>query len=83
MREMVSAHAAAAGVPVPKISVVPGWLLRLRGAFSTDMREVAEMLHQFDRPFIMDSTRSEELLGLRPTPLPDAAAASVAWWRTA
>lgn len=83
MREMVSAHAVAAGVPVPKISVVPGWFLRLLGAFSTDMREVAEMLYQFDRPFIMDSTRSEELLGLRPTPLPEAAAASVAWWRTA
>jgi nucleoside-diphosphate-sugar epimerase len=45
------------------------------------MREVAEMLYQFDRPFVMDSTRSEERLGLRPTPLPEAAAATVAWWR--
>jgi nucleoside-diphosphate-sugar epimerase len=81
MRELASAHTTAAGLSQPKLSAVPGWLLRLLGVFSTDMREVAEMLYQFDRPFVMDSTRSEERLGLRPTPLPEAAAATVAWWR--
>jgi nucleoside-diphosphate-sugar epimerase len=30
---------------------------------------------------VMDSGASEAALGLRPTPLPDAAAATVAWWR--
>jgi len=81
MRELAPAHTTAAGLSQPKLSAVPGWLLRLLGVFSTDMREVAEMLYQFDRPFVMDSTRSEERLGLRPTPLPEAAAATVAWWR--
>jgi nucleoside-diphosphate-sugar epimerase len=81
MRELVSAHTTAAGRSRPKLSTVPGWLLSLLGVFSTDMREVAEMRYQFERPFVMDSTRSEELLGLRPTPLPEAAAATVAWWQ--
>jgi nucleoside-diphosphate-sugar epimerase len=82
-RELASTHAMAAGVAIPKMSVLPGWVLRTLGVFSTDMRELAEMLYQFERPFIMDSSRSQELLGLEPTPLPEAAAATVAWWRDA
>jgi nucleoside-diphosphate-sugar epimerase len=45
------------------------------------MRELAEMLYQFERPFVMDSTASQAKLGLEPTPLADAMAATVAWWR--
>ena len=60
---------------------VPGWALRALGAFSKDVRELAEMLYQFEKPFVMDSTPSQTALGLRPTPLPEAAAATVAWWR--
>ena len=51
------------------------------GVFSKDLRELAETLYQFDRPFVMDSAASQAALGLRPTPLPEAAAATVAWWR--
>jgi nucleoside-diphosphate-sugar epimerase len=49
--------------------------------FSGGTRELAEMLYQFERPFVMDSHASEAALGLHPTPLPEAAAATVAWWR--
>lgn len=82
-RHMAEAHAAAAGLSAPKVSAVPGWVLRVAGAFSTDMRELAELLYQFERPFVMDSSESQRLLGLEPTPLPEAAAATVAWWRDA
>lgn len=44
------------------------------------MRELAELLYQFEHPFVMDSAASEAAFGLRPTPLPEAAA-TVAWWR--
>jgi hypothetical protein len=30
---------------------------------------------------VMDSAASQAALDLRPTPLPEAAAATVAWWR--
>ncbi|MFC8039880.1 NAD-dependent epimerase/dehydratase family protein [Paenarthrobacter sp. NPDC057355] len=79
-REMAAAYASTAGVAAPKVSAVPGWVLRTAGFFSTDMRELAELLYQFERPFVMDSTESQRLLGLEPTPLPEAAAATVAWW---
>jgi nucleoside-diphosphate-sugar epimerase len=44
------------------------------------LREIAESLYQFERPFVMDSTASQSALGVAPTPLTEAAAATVAWW---
>ncbi|GAA4024432.1 NAD-dependent epimerase/dehydratase family protein [Arthrobacter methylotrophus] len=81
MRGIARNVARSAGAPEPKLSVVPSWLLRTLGLFSIDMRELAEMLYQFERPFIMDSTASQAMLELEPTPFADAMAATVAWWR--
>lgn len=80
-RGIVEAYARAAGTPAPKVGSIPGWLLRGLGPFAAGMRELAEMSYQFEHPFVMSSARSEELLGLRPTPLDTAAAATVGWWR--
>jgi nucleoside-diphosphate-sugar epimerase len=80
-RELAHAFAAAAGQPAPKVRALPGWALRAAAAFSPDARELAEMLYQFERPFIMDSAASEAALEVRPTPLETAAAATVEWWR--
>jgi nucleoside-diphosphate-sugar epimerase len=80
-REIAGAFATAAGTRAPRVTAVPGWTLRAVGVFSPDMREVAEMLYQFQRPFVMDSAASQAALGLAPTPLHEAAAATVAWWR--
>ncbi len=79
-REIAAAFATAAGAPAPRVSAVPGWALRTMGMFSPGMRELAETLYQFERPFVMDSRASEAALGLQPTPLTEAAAATVAWW---
>lgn len=81
-RELADAFATAAGVPAPRVSSVPGWIVRAAGIFSSEMREMTEMLYQFQGPFVMDSTASEKLLGLSPTPLESAARATIAWWRT-
>jgi hypothetical protein len=32
------------------------------------MRELVEMLYEFDRPFIMDSSQAQTTFGLKPTP---------------
>ena len=79
-REMAGAFAKAAGARAPRVTAVPGWALKAMGVFSPDMREVAETLYQFRRPFVMDSAASQAALGLAPTPLHEAAAATVAWW---
>lgn len=80
-REMVTALATAAGVPVPKVGTIPAWVLRGGGLVNRDLRELAEMMYQFTEPFVMDSRRSEQALGVTATPLPTAAAETVRWWR--
>ena len=56
-------------------------MLRASGVVSREMRELAETAYMFTEPFVMDSTASEERLGLPPTPMADGLAATVAWWR--
>lgn len=80
-RQLVEAFAAAAGVPVPRSGVIPARLLRAVGLVHGDTRELAELSYQFTRPFVLDSRRSEERLGLRPTPFDTAVEETVAWWR--
>jgi nucleoside-diphosphate-sugar epimerase len=80
-RQLVALYAAVAGVPAPKVTGIPGWLMRAVGAVHADTRELAEMTYQFEKPFVLDSTQSEARLGLSPTPLEDGARATVAWWR--
>lgn len=80
-RKVARQFAAAAGMPEPRVRPIPGWMIRALGRVSGDMRELAEMLYQFENPFVMDSARSEALLGLRPTSLQDGAAATVSWWK--
>ena len=80
-RELAHTLAATAGRPDPKVRALPGWVLRAAAMFSTDARELAETLYQFERPFIMDSALSVATLGVSPTPLNEAAAATVEWWR--
>jgi nucleoside-diphosphate-sugar epimerase len=81
-RQLASAFTEAAGVRAPKIGTMPGWAFRGAGLVSKDARELAEMLYQFERPFVMDSAESQASLDLRPTPLPEAAKVTVEWWRT-
>lgn len=79
-REMVAALAAAAGTTV-KVTRVPWPLVQLLGVASPVMRELRETRYQFDRPWVVDSSLTEATFGLRATPLDEAAAATVAWWR--
>jgi nucleoside-diphosphate-sugar epimerase len=81
-RELAGAFATAAGVPAPRVGSVPGWIVKAAAIFSPEIREVAELLYQFQAPFVMDSTASEKLLDLSPTPLESAARATIQWWRT-
>jgi len=80
-RQLIEAYAAAGGVPAPKMSAIPVWVLKATGIFSVDARELAETAYQFSRPFVVDSARSEQVLGLRPTPFETAVKTTVDWWR--
>jgi nucleoside-diphosphate-sugar epimerase len=81
-RELVAAVAAAAGVPTPKVGVIPAGVIRAVGLVHGETREIGEMTYQFTKPFVLDSTQSETRLGLAPTPFDVAVKATVDWWRT-
>lgn len=80
-RELAGALARAADAPEPRLSALPAWVLKASGLFSVDARELAETSYMFTRPFVLDSTHSEALLGQAPTPLGVAAKETVDWWR--
>lgn len=79
-RDTIAALAGAAGTSV-KVSTVPGIGLWFAGLFSADIRELRETKYQFERPWIVDSTLTEQTFGLRATPLGEQAEATVAWFR--
>ena len=62
--------------PVPKLAV------RALGLASPMMRGLAEMSYQFDQPFILDTSKYQSAFGAAGTPLADAVAATLAWYRT-
>ena len=70
-REAIERLAALAGVPVPRITTVPGVLLRALGLVNPVIRELPEVAYQLQRPFVMDSTAAQRELGLVPTPADD------------
>ncbi len=59
--------AAADLEPVP-VRGIPDPVLAAVGLFSPLMREVRTMSYMFGRPYVMDSTRTGDVLGLQPTP---------------
>ncbi len=80
-RRLVEMAADAAGVPAPKLSRLSKPMLRLAGLFVPPAREMIEMSYEFEEPFILDCSKIERAFGLRPTPLEEAIAETVAWWR--
>ena len=61
-------HIAAALRAEPKYRVVGKGTVRLLGIFSSIMRETVEMLYQYDRHYVFDSSKFEGRFGLKPTP---------------
>ena len=61
---------------------VPKLAVRALGLVNPMMRELAEMAYEFDQPFVLDTGKYESAFGAAGTPLADAIAATVAWYRT-
>lgn len=64
--DWVQAIAAEMGVK-PKVKVIPKFLFRLMGTFNPVMKEMVEMLYQYDRDYIFDSSRFEKRFNFKAT----------------
>ncbi len=80
-RELIELIYAELELPA-RMSGMGRGMMALGGLFIPGARETIEMLYEFERPFVLDSTRFENAFGLRPTPLPEAIRQTLAWYRT-
>ena len=81
-QQMADAICDRAGVDRQTAKRLPTLALRVAGVFSPDIREVVEMVYQFDRPFVIDATETTEVFGLEATPFDDQIAATVSSYRS-
>lgn len=79
-RRFVEAIYRTLGKPV-KMSRAPRVAVALAGLFDANARELKEMLYQFERDFVMDSSRFENTFGMSPTPPHEAIRQTLEWYR--
>ena len=60
-----------------RLQVAPRWLLRLLGLAMPVIRESGEMLYQFERDYVLESTKAERALGLAATTYREGIAATL------
>ncbi|MFA5420101.1 MAG: NAD(P)H-binding protein [Bacteroidales bacterium] len=65
-KEWIEAIAGEMGV-VPKYQVAPKFLVRILGLFIPIMKEMVEMIYQYDRDYVFDSSKFEKRFGIKPT----------------
>jgi nucleoside-diphosphate-sugar epimerase len=82
-RQLVHTVYQNAGQPRTRLRQVPPMLLRFSALTNRTVRELLEMQYQFDEPFIVDSTKIKNLLGVSATPVDEALAATLAGYRNA
>jgi hypothetical protein len=76
----VSRFEAALGREI-RLRGVPRFLVKPLGLFVPMLRELGEMLHQWDVPFVVDDGRFRARFGAIATDPDSGAAATVAWAR--
>ena len=80
-RALLGLVAGEVGHPVG-IRSVPKLAVRALGLVNPVLRELAETSYQFGEPFVLDTSKYQAAFGPAGTPLADAIAATVAWYRT-
>lgn len=65
-REWIEKIAAELGVK-PKFQVAGKLLVRLMGLFNPTMKELVEMMYQYDRDYVFNSDKFEQRFGMKPT----------------
>jgi nucleoside-diphosphate-sugar epimerase len=65
-----------------RLQAAPKIVLRVMGLFNPGMREMIEMLYEFEEPFVVDHSKFEQAFGERATPLKEAIGETVGWYRS-
>ena len=77
---MVAEACRALGIE-GRLRVVSPFMMRLAGLFVPEARASVEMMYEFVKPFVVESTRSERELGISHTPIPVGIDRTVRWYK--
>ncbi|MCK7514374.1 MAG: hypothetical protein MZV70_67070 [Desulfobacterales bacterium] len=69
-KQWIGAVADAMGKQ-PKFQAAPKLVVQVMGLFMPIMKEMVEMLYQYDRDYVFDSGKFENRFGFKPTPYLD------------
>jgi nucleoside-diphosphate-sugar epimerase len=78
--ELVRMFAEEAGID-PKISSMGKLMMSIGGLFIPEAKETVEMMYEFDKPFIVDSSKFEQAFGMKATPMREAIRETVHWYK--
>jgi nucleoside-diphosphate-sugar epimerase len=79
MAQVAQDTAELVGVRARRPRRVPSPLVSAMGLVVPVLRELRETRHQFEGPFVLDSSAAREAFGLEPTPWGDTLAETVTW----
>lgn len=79
--ELVRIFAEEAGVE-PKMSSMGKLMMSIGGLFIPEAKETVEMMYEFEKPFIIDSSKFEKTFGMKATPIQEAIKETVAWYKS-
>jgi nucleoside-diphosphate-sugar epimerase len=77
--ELVRLFAEEVGVE-PKIRSMGKFMMAIGGLFIPEAKETMEMMYEFEKPFIIDSSKFERTFGMKATPMRQAIQETVAWY---
>ncbi len=63
-----------------RLSVPPRFAVKLLSFVNPVIREVYEMLYEFEEPFVLDDSKFKQAFDFQPTPLREAIQTTIAWY---
>jgi nucleoside-diphosphate-sugar epimerase len=79
--ELVRLFAEEAGVE-PRLSNMGRLMMAMGGLFIPEARETGEMMYEYEKPFIVDSSKFEKTFGMKATPMREAIRETADWYKS-
>jgi nucleoside-diphosphate-sugar epimerase len=79
-RKFIERIASEVGKPA-RLQRTPSFVLRGLGLFNPTIRELVEMLYEFEEPFVVDDSKYIRAFGSGATPLDEALRRTLDWYR--
>jgi nucleoside-diphosphate-sugar epimerase len=79
--ELVRLFAEEAGIE-PKMTGMGKFMMSIGGMFIPEAKETVEMMYEFEKPFMIDSSKFEKTFGMKATPVREAIRETVKWYKS-